>query len=220
MAVSQVSNQTVTPVSSSPSLTLTLFPAIEDPNTGIVLWESGAIIQYLIDQYDSTQSLTYDSLQEKYAIQQWLMFQMSGQGPYFGQAGWFNVLHPEKIPSAIERYNAEAKRVLSVLDGCLAGKQWLVGDKITYADLAFVPWNDRFEMVVMTSPEMKFDGFPNVKAWHERMIARPSWKRAMRKRDVLMDEQGLQPNGMPKGINNIAEYEAKMKADAEAAVGQ
>lgn len=192
-------------------------PAIVDPNTDLVLWESGAIIQYLIEQYDQDKTLTYTALKEKHLLNQWLMFQMSGQGPYFGQAGWFNVLHPEKLPSAIERYTNETKRVLGVLDRSLEGKSWLVGDKMTYADLAFVPWNDRLDFVILATPEQKFDGFPNVKAWHERMTSRPSWKRAMEKRDKLMDDQGLMPNGMPKGINNIAEYEAKMKTDAETA---
>ncbi|KAF2478186.1 glutathione S-transferase II [Lindgomyces ingoldianus] len=191
-------------------------PAIEDPNTGLTLWESGAIIQYLIEQYDTEKKLTYGDVIKKNQLNQWLMFQMSGQGPYFGQAGWFNVLHSEKIPSAIERYNTEVKRILSVLEGQLEGKQWLVGDKITFADLSFVTWNDRIDATLMCAPEKKFDGIPNVKAWHERMTSRPSWKKAMETRAKLMDEQGLQWNGMPKGINNMEEYEAKIKADAEA----
>jgi glutathione S-transferase len=61
----------------------------------------------------------------------------------------------------------------------------------------------------------KFEGFPNVKAWHKRMTARPSWKKAMETRAKLMDEQGLMWNGMPKGIGNMEEYEAKIKADEE-----
>ncbi|TVY54119.1 Glutathione S-transferase-like protein tpcF, partial [Lachnellula suecica] len=170
-------------------------PAIVDPNTNLTLWESGAIVQYLVDQYDTEKNLTYDSLVPKYQLDQWLMFQMSGQGPYFGQAGWFNVLHPEKLPSAIERYNAEVRRVLGVLEAWLDGKQWLVGDKCTYADLAFVTWNDRLDSVLMTPPDQdKFEGFPNVKAWHERMTARPSWGMAMETRARLMDEQGLMWN--------------------------
>ena len=57
-------------------------PAIEDPNTGITLWESGAIIEYLIEKYDTSKSLTYDTEPEKYHLKQWLYFQTSGQGPY------------------------------------------------------------------------------------------------------------------------------------------
>jgi glutathione S-transferase len=62
--------------------------AIEDPNTNLTLWESGAIVQYLIEQYDVEKILTYESLIERHQLNQWLMFQVSGQGPYFGQAGW------------------------------------------------------------------------------------------------------------------------------------
>ncbi|KAM7189909.1 glutathione S-transferase [Naviculisporaceae sp. PSN 640] len=187
-------------------------PAIEDPNTDLVLWESGAIVTYLVQQYDKNKLLTYNTLKEQHLINQWLHFQMSGQGPYWGTAGWFNVLHPEKVPSAIERYNNQVKRVLGVLEGVLADKNWLVGDKMTYADLAFVPWNDRLESVLLCPDEDKFAGFPKVKAWHESMTSRPAWKRAMEKRDKLMDEQGLMWNGMPKGIKNFQEYEAKIAA--------
>ena len=172
---------------------------------------------YLIEVYDTKKELTHTDFQQRHLQNQWLFFQVSGQGPYFGQAGWFNVLHHERIPSAIERYNNEIKRVLGVLDGALEGKQWLVGDKMTYADLSFVTWNERVDSVVGCAPEDKFKGFPNVQTWHARMISLPSWKTIMARRNVLMDEQGLQPNGMPKGVSNIKEYEAKMKAEAEAA---
>ncbi|KAI4213977.1 MAG: hypothetical protein LQ351_003381 [Letrouitia transgressa] len=185
-------------------------PAIEDPNTGLTLWESGAIILYLVEQYDTEKKLTYDTLVEKNQLTQWLMFQMSGQGPYYGQASWFHVLHSEKVPSAINRYVDEARRVCGVLERCLQGKDWLVGDKISFADLAFVPWNDRLEVVLMVEDGRKFDGFPNVKAWHERMASRPSWKKAMEIRAQLMDEQGLMWNGMPKGVSNMEEYLEKI----------
>ena len=61
--------------------------------------------------------------------------------PYFGQAVWFQKAHPEKIPSAIERYNNEIKRVFGVLDAVLSKQKYLVGNKVTIADLSFVPWN-------------------------------------------------------------------------------
>ncbi|KAL8959699.1 MAG: hypothetical protein Q9193_003477 [Seirophora villosa] len=179
---------------------------IEDPNTGLTLWESGAIILYLIEQYDTEKRLTYDTLIERNQLVQWLMFQMSGQGPYYGQATWFHVLHPEKVPSVIQRYVDESRRVCGVLEGCLQGKNWLVGEKITFADLAFVSWNDRLDVVLMVGAEIKFSGFPNVQAWHERMVSRPSWNKAMEIRAKLMDEQGLTWNGMPKGVSNMEEY--------------
>jgi glutathione S-transferase len=149
----------------------------------------------------------------------------------------FNVLHAERVQSAIDRYNAEVLRILGVLEGVLEGRQWLVGDKMTYADLAFVTWNDRIDATTNFAFK-KWDGFPNVGAWyvlplrcgergsgivadylrrHERMTSRQSWKTAMEKRAVLMDEQGLQWNGMPKGINSMAEYQEHIKKEAEKA---
>lgn len=122
-------------------------------------------------------------------------------------------LHSEKVPTAIERYTQQVRRVLGVLEGWLEGKQWLVGDKMTYADMAWVPYNDRVDMVLTGVSEAdKFDGFPNVKAWHERMTSRPSWQRSMEIRTKLMDEQGLTPTGVPKGIASFSEYEAMIKA--------
>ena len=67
--------------------------------------------------------------------------------PYFGQSSWFQRHHSEKIPSAIERYNNEIKRVFGVLDGVLSKQKYLVGDKVTIADLSFIPWN----VVVLTA---------------------------------------------------------------------
>lgn len=191
-------------------------PAIEDPNTDITLWESGAIYQYLIEQYDTEHRLSYTTLKERHLCNQWLHFQMSGQGPYYGQASWFRHLHPEKYPSAIERYDNEIRRILGVLETVLAAKpadaQWLVGDKMTFADMAFAPWNFRLSEVLTQPWDEVWAGFPHVRAWHERMVELPSWKRAMETRARLMDEQGLQWNGVPKGIDTFTDYEKKIAA--------
>ncbi|PYH67902.1 glutathione transferase [Aspergillus vadensis CBS 113365] len=169
---------------------------------------SGAIIQYLEEVYDKDKKLTYDSVNEKHLLNQYLHFQMSGQGPYFGQCGWFNVLHHEKLPSAIDRYVKEVHRVLSVLDTIPEGNEWLVGDKCTFADLAFLPWNTRLPMALLTpSGEDPLAPYPNVQAWQKRMESRPSWLKAMEIRSNLMEEQGLQPNGKPKGIKSFHEYQ-------------
>ncbi|KAF2456209.1 glutathione S-transferase [Lineolata rhizophorae] len=150
-------------------------PAIEDPNTGIVLFESGAIIEYLIDTYDNEKKLTYDSFPEKYQLKSWLHFQMSGQGPYFGQGVWFKHFHKENLPSAIERYQNEAKRIFGVLDLHLGRNKtpYLLGDKATYADLAFVPWLWYRERLFGELPDPTPD-FPHFAAWAERLMARPS----------------------------------------------
>ncbi|KAL3484499.1 glutathione S-transferase [Aspergillus germanicus] len=119
-------------------------PTIQDPNTGVLLWESATIILYLIERYDTEHTLSYnDQVPEKYLCQQWLAFQATTQGPYYGQATWFARFHPEKLPSAIERYVAEIFRVIGVLEEGLVRNDntgWLVGDKCTYADLSFVTW--------------------------------------------------------------------------------
>ncbi|EMR69200.1 putative glutathione s- protein [Eutypa lata UCREL1] len=86
----------------------------------------GAIILYLVEEYDRNNTLTYNMGNERHFLKQWLFFQVSGQGPYFGQATWFMTLHPEKLPSAIERYQREIKRVLGVMEGHLEGRQWLL----------------------------------------------------------------------------------------------
>lgn len=109
--------------------------------------------------------------------------------------------------------------MLGVLEGVLAAKpadqQWLVGDKMTFADMAFVPWNDRLDQLLMQSWDEVWDGVSHVRAWHEKMVALPSWKRAMQTRAKLMDEQGLQWNGVPKGIETFTEYEKKIAAGVD-----
>lgn len=154
-----------------------LYTAIKDPNTGLTLWESGAIVLYLVEQYDKQKKLTLESVQDRALLTQWLMFQMSGQEPYFGQCGWFNVLHSEKVPSAIERYDFKLRRILEVLDQALAGKQWLVGDKYTFADIFFAPWNDRIDTLYGYPPCAPEDNpirdFPNVLL--VRMPGRQLW---------------------------------------------
>ncbi|KAK4121286.1 glutathione S-transferase [Parathielavia appendiculata] len=175
-------------------------PAIEDPNTGLTLWESGAIYQYIVDVYqyivdvyDTDKRLTHAALNDRHLCNQWLHFQTSGQGPHFGQAGWFRHLHPIQVPPAIERYAKEVRRVLA------SWTAWLIGGKMTFADMAFVPWNFRLSEVLMQSWDEVWAGLPHVRAWHERM-----------RRAVLMDEQGLQWNGVPKEIETFTEYEEKI----------
>ena len=106
--------------------------------------------------------------------------------------------------------------MLNVLETVLAAKpadaQWLVGNKMTFADMAFVPWNFRLSEVLVQSWDEIWEGIPHVRAWHERMAELPSWKRSMKLRARLMDEQGLQWNGVPKGIETFTEYEAKIAA--------
>ncbi|KAF2220035.1 glutathione S-transferase [Elsinoe ampelina] len=149
-------------------------PIFEDPNTGVKLWESGAIIEYLLDVYDKENTLTYSTVPEKYEQNCWKHFQMSGQGPYYGQSTWFSFLHHEKLPSAQKRYEDEIHRVLGVIDGHLerTGRQWLVGDNMCFADLMFVPWNTLLSMV-MFGPQFEVEWkekFPKCYEWHQRLL--------------------------------------------------
>ncbi|KAK9319141.1 glutathione S-transferase Ure2-like protein [Lipomyces orientalis] len=162
-------------------------PAIYDPNTDLTLWESGAIIEYLIERYDVTHNLSFASgTAESYHAKQWLFFQTTGQGPYYGQAAWFKRFHPEQLPSAIERYTKEINRVTGVLEGHLAKQKvdadnngpWLVGNKLSYADLAFISYQ-----VVITKfvgrDEYNLDDFPHVKQWLSKLTSRKSVKVVM-----------------------------------------
>lgn len=163
-------------------------PAIHDPNTGLTLWESGAIIEYLVDRYDTEHKISFPhGSDDFYLAQQWLFYQVSGQGPYYGQAYWFEVYHPEKVPSAVSRYVKEIARVTGVLErGLKAQKEkagaggdgpWLVGNKFSYADLAFVSWQKVASRWVTTG-EFNPDDYPVVKEWLAKMVSRESVKKA------------------------------------------
>ncbi|KAL2793504.1 glutathione S-transferase [Aspergillus keveii] len=150
--------------------------------------------------------LLYDSLHEKHLLNQWLHFQMSGQGPYYGQLAWFTVLHAEKVSSAISRYQNEARSVLGVLgvlNTVLEGRTWLVGDKCTFADLSSLPWNENLGSLLGRSLDEVFEPFPNVKEWHNTMRGRERWVKCRELRTKLMNEQGLDWTGMSKGIKSM-----------------
>ncbi|MBE3049057.1 glutathione S-transferase, partial [Candidatus Bathyarchaeota archaeon] len=146
-------------------------PAIHDPNKDLTLWESGAIVEYLVETYDKENKISYTDFTNKYLCKQWLHFQMSGQGPYYGQVIWFTTYAKEDIPLAINRYKDEMRRVTGVLERALDGRDWLVGDKYTYADLSFHPWQ---RVIPRVHDEDFYDKFPRVKAWMDRMDARPA----------------------------------------------
>ena len=158
-------------------------PAIEDPNTGLTLWESGAIIEYLCETYDKDHQISFKQGTDEYwHAKQWLYFQVSGQGPYFGQGMWFTHFHPEKVRSAQERYVNEIRRVSGVLNRVLEGKEWLVGDKYSFADVSFLTW---YETVIARVIGDAFDikkGFPNLQAWLDRIRARPAVVKVLREK--------------------------------------
>ncbi|KAJ6447061.1 glutathione S-transferase/chloride channel [Purpureocillium lavendulum] len=155
-------------------------PAIQDPNNNdLILWESGAIVEYIVESYDKEHKLTITTSPEKWELKQYLHFQMSGQGPYFGQAVWFRKFHPEDLPSAKKRYDEQTVRVFEVLNRILEGKTYLVGEKFTYADLSFIPWDfvvQGFLTDVWADHEVD-KKYPNFVAWHKRITERDSVKK-------------------------------------------
>ncbi|EMR69011.1 hypothetical protein MGN70_011869 [Eutypa lata] len=160
-------------------------PAIRDPNHesgDLVLWESGAILEYLVERYDASRRISFapGSAEAQHA-RQWLFYQATGQGPYYGQAVWFKLYHPEPVPSAVERYLKEIKRVTGVLEGWLqkqvdegtggADGPWLVGGRVSYADISWVTWQSMIP-TRFGKEEFDQDEFPLVKAWLERIVKR------------------------------------------------
>ena len=160
-------------------------PAIEDPNTGITLWESGAIIEYLVETYDKHHTISFaPGSKEYYEAKQWLYYQVSGQGPYFGQAVWFSLYHPEKLPSAVDRYINEIRRVSGVLDRVLQDKEFLVGGNFSYADAAFVTW---YAVVPLFADRVNLEtDFPNLNAWLERLKSRVAIAKILQDRETAM----------------------------------
>jgi GST-like protein len=147
-------------------------PAIVDRDEGdFAVFESGAILIYLAEK---TGMLLPSDPKGRSEVIQWLMFQMGGVGPMQGQAHVFLRYFPEKIPSAIERYQKETKRLYTVLDTRLEGREFLAGE-YSIADIASWPW-------VMAHPwaEVPIDDLPNLKRWLERVGERPACQRGMK----------------------------------------
>lgn len=144
-------------------------PAIVDPDgpggAPISLFESGAILIYLAEK--TGRFLPTDPA-ARYATLEWLMFQMGGVGPMFGQAHHFRIYAPEKVPYAIDRYTNEAGRLYRVMDARLADRPFLAGDDYTIADIATWPWTRSIERQGHALAD-----FPNVARWFEAIAARP-----------------------------------------------
>lgn len=160
-------------------------PTIYDPNSDLTLWESGSIIEYLTERYDTENRLSFPAgTPEYYHAKQWLSFQMSGQGPYYGQFCWFVKFHPEKVPSALDRYAGEINRVTAVVDSYLAKQKekyadnlgdgpWLVGNKLSYVDLSWLPWQ-RMAVLFATKEQYDDDNYPHAKEWYTKLLNRES----------------------------------------------
>ena len=141
-------------------------PAIIDhDNNGLSVFESGAILLYLADKYKKL--IPQDAVGRVKCIE-WLMFQMAGIGPMQGQANVFGRYFDEKIPSAISRYRNECRRLYSVLDNHLNGREWICGE-YSIADIANWSW-----VRIYKWSEVDISGLDNLRLWMDRMKARPA----------------------------------------------
>ena len=150
-------------------------PAIVDPDgpngRPFTVIESGAILMYLAEK---TGLFLPREMQRKYEVIQWIMFQMGGIGPIFGQVHHFKRAAKEKVPYAINRYFNECRRLYGVLDSRLEDREYIANDEVSIADFCTVPWVFRHDW-----QEIDLDEFPNVKRWYDNMMQRPALSRGM-----------------------------------------
>jgi len=150
-------------------------PSIIDPEgpggEPITMMESGAILIYLAGK---TGKLLPASVRDRYVALQWLMFQMGGVGPIFGQVHHFLRAAKEQVPYAIERYTRETRRLYGVLNERLKDREFLA-DRYSVADIATYPWVARHEW-----HKTDLNDFAHVKRWFDAISARPAVQRGMK----------------------------------------
>lgn len=163
-------------------------PAILDRNTGISVFESGAILMYLGDKtgkFYPVEKLV------RLRVHEWLMWQMSTVGPMLGRAHYFLRYNPGKAPFAEDWFGAEARRIYGVLDRLLAGRDFMCGD-YSIVDIATFPWIARHRW-----QHIDLNDFPQVRRWYLAMAARP----AVRKGYKVPDAAAEIP--MPESITSL-----------------
>ncbi|KAK4050890.1 Glutathione S-transferase 2 [Microbotryomycetes sp. JL201] len=155
-------------------------PAIIDRERGAHAFETGSILLYLAQKRDADNfALHFEGEQDELDMQNWIFFQHGGIGPMQGQANFF-VGSSVKVPVAAKRYINESKRLLSVYEAQLDGREFLVGaekGKFSYADIASFTWIRAAPLVL--GETLSEAGFPRVDAWVQRINARPAVKRAI-----------------------------------------
>lgn len=157
-------------------------PAILDPHgpggQPLVLFESGAILIYLAEK--SGQLLPEDAGQ-RYETLQWLMWQMGGAGPMFGQLGFFHRYGGKEFEDKrpLQRYVNESKRLLGVLEQRLQGREWIMGDAYTVADIAVLPWIRCLQVNYEAEALLDLPSFRNVQRALDAWLARPAVQRGL-----------------------------------------
>ncbi len=157
-------------------------PAIIDPDgpggVPFPLFESGAILLYLAEK--TGKFLPADSAR-RYETIQWVFFQMAAIGPMFGQVGFFHKFagreYEDKRPR--DRYVAESRRLLGVLEDRLATREWIMGDDYTIADIATLGWVRNLVGFYEAGPLVEYDRLTHVPAWLDRGLARPAVQRGL-----------------------------------------
>jgi glutathione S-transferase len=159
-------------------------PVLVDPQgprgERLVLTESGAILIYLAEK--TGRLLPADGIERARVFEQ-MFFHMTGIGPTFGQAGYFQKQAPEQIPVALDRFNTEAARVMKVFDGTLGGHPFAAGFNFTIADIAHFGWIWRRAFA-----DIELKDYPNVQTWYDRVASRPSVERAVQRVTALIPQ--------------------------------
>ncbi len=154
-------------------------PALEDPNTGVVSWESGAVVNYILRVYDKSSKFgPGHSEQDKVDFDKWIFFLVSSLGPMTGQCNWFRHYHPQKNEDAYKRFQEQAYRTYGVLEGQLkkTGGQSVLEKGFTAVDMHFYPWVFQHEYAGLS-----LDEYPMVKKWLGNAGQKPEVKAAYEK---------------------------------------
>lgn len=135
-------------------------------------------MDYLIEQYDTENRISFRTLQDRYRMKQWLQYQTTTQGPTLQHVFHWGPAFGQPNPPARAAYVKEFRRILQVLDDELGeGEGWLVGGKCSAADLSYVPFHSRMDFIMaMDKPDVAVQ-YPNVDAWYKRMLERDTVKK-------------------------------------------
>lgn len=152
-------------------------PALEDPNNGVVSWESGACLNYIRRVYDKNNLLgpVGDSEQDRVDLEKWEYFLLTTLGPMTGQTNWFRHYHATKNEDALTRYSEQTSRCYEVLEGQLkkSGGRSVLPGKVTVVDYHFEPWVRQYNFAGLS-----LDKYPLIKKWLDEMAARDEVQKA------------------------------------------
>jgi len=190
-------------------------PVIVDHDKGgFAVQEGLSILTYLTRHYDPEHKLSFTDDLDISRAEQWMAWQHGGLGPMQGQANHFNRLAKERIPYGMQRYTGETERLVGILDNHLKDKEYLVGNKYSIADIASFGW-----IHALRFSGVDFESFPNVKAWWERIMARPAVERGL----SVPSKSGFGNDAFVQKMKDdkeFAEKEHEMKKQIQAAKEQ